>query len=115
MMFSPSVVVSGRGPGGLPASMPILDHCLRSATRGFSFFLMTVRRMRWVRFTFLPSSLMKFVTTVSLPSLFLVIWGGGTEVARSGSLSSAQSVRPGAFCTFAAMVAMCVTSVGAAR
>ncbi|KAI6876537.1 Eukaryotic translation initiation factor 3 subunit [Hortaea werneckii] len=97
------VVVSGLGPAGLPVSGPILGHALRSATRGFSFFLITVRRMRCVRLTFLPSSLMKMVTTVSVPSLFFVICGGGTEVARSGSSSSAQSVFPGVFCTFAAM------------
>ena len=102
MMFSPSVVVSP-GPAGLPASSPILVHARRSATRGFSFFLTTVRRMRWVRFTFLPSSLMKMVTTVSVPSLFLETCGAGMAVARSGSPSSAQST---VFCAFVAMFAV---------
>lgn len=57
---------------------------------------LVIVRMRWVRFTFLPSSFRKMVTIVSLPSLFFVRVGWGRAVARSGSSSSAQSVRPGA-------------------
>jgi hypothetical protein len=58
-----------------------------------------------VLLTFLPSSLMKMVTTVSVPSLFFETWGAGMAVARSGSPSSAQST---VFCAFVAMFAVVI-------
>lgn len=57
MMFSPTDVVSGAGPGGSFALRPNLDQVFRSATRGFTVSVWVMNRMRRVVLTFSPSSL----------------------------------------------------------
>ena len=91
MMFSPTEVVSKDGPGGWPFSLPNLDHARRSATRGLTFSLTMVVRMRRVVFTLLPSSLKRYDMTVLVPSLLVVTcWGGRTD----GSSNSQENVSP---------------------
>ena len=95
-MFSATETVSVWGPAALPFSCPNFAHDLRSATRGLTTCLMTVFLMRRVVLTFLPSSLMRYDTIVSVPSLFFVTvcWGSARSFSSS---SSAQSVRLQAF------------------
>jgi len=96
-MFSPTVVVLGLGPFPSPTASPNFTHPFcRAATRGLSLTLRVTYRTRRVVLTCLPSSLIRYVIDVSVPSLFWIVCGGGSSdvVCSTSSSSSAQSCLP---------------------